>query len=301
MFCAAVFTPHRMKPSRSEFIPVRKLQYHIRHWGNDDAPALFMLHGWMDVSASFQFLVDALQRDWRVIAPDWRGFGLTENAPSGYWQPDYLADLEAILDRYAPAQAVNLLGHSLGANVAGIYAGVRPQRIAKLILLEGFGRPAMTPEEAPQRYATWLNELRSLPVLRPYGSQEAVAMRLQKNNPRLTRERAMFLAAHWATPDDNDNWILRADARHKLTNPVLYRIEEVLACWRAITAPVLWVEAENSELLSRFGTPDEIRTELDSRIAHLANATILKVPNAGHMVQHDQPEILAQAIESFLA
>lgn len=290
-----------MKTSRSEFLPIRNLRYHVRHWGDDDAPMLIMLHGWMDVSASFQFLVDALQRDWHVIAPDWRGFGLTENAPSGYWQPDYLADLEAILDRYAPAQPVNLLGHSLGANVAGIYAGVRPQRIAKLILLEGFGRPAMAAAEAPQRYATWLNELRTLPALRPYGSQEAVATRLQKNNPRLTRERAMFLAAHWAAPDSDGNWILRADARHKLTNPMLYRIEEVLACWRAITAPVLWVEAENSELLPRFGRPEEIRTELDSRIAHLANATILKVPNAGHMVQHDQPELLARAIEAFLA
>ncbi|HEY6773783.1 MAG TPA: alpha/beta hydrolase, partial [Oxalicibacterium sp.] len=226
---------------------------------------------------------------------------LTENAPSGYWQPDYLADLEAILDRYAPGQAVNLLGHSLGANVAGIYAGVRPQRIAKLVLLDGFGRPAMAAEEAPQRYATWLDELRSVPLLRPYRSQEAVAARLQKNNPRLTKERAMFLAAHWASPNENGIWALRADARHKLTNPVLYRIEEVLACWRAITAPVLWVEAEHSELLPRFGTPAEIRTELERRIAQLANATILKVPDAGHMVQHDQPEILARAIDTFLA
>lgn len=290
-----------MKTSRSEFLQIRNLRYHVRHWGDNDAPMLFMLHGWMDVSASFQFLVDALQRNRHVIAPDWRGFGLTENAPSDYWQPDYLADLEAILDRYASGQAVNLLGHSLGANVAGIYAGVRPQRIAKLVLLEGFGRPAMAAEEAPQRYATWLDELRSVPLLRPYRSQEAVAARLQKNNPRLTKERAMFLAAHWASPNESGNWTLRADARHKLTNPVLYRIEEVLACWRAITAPVLWVEAEHSELLPRFGTPDEIRTELGRRIAQLANATILKVPDAGHMVQHDQPEILARAIDTFLA
>ena len=53
-----------MKPSRSEFIPVRELTYHIRLWGDQSAPKLFMVHGWMDVSASFQFLVDALQRDW---------------------------------------------------------------------------------------------------------------------------------------------------------------------------------------------------------------------------------------------
>jgi pimeloyl-ACP methyl ester carboxylesterase len=68
-----------MKSSSSEFIPVRGLQYHVRHWGKDGAPKLFMMHGWMDVSASFQFVVDCLSRDWHVIAPDWRGFGLTQS------------------------------------------------------------------------------------------------------------------------------------------------------------------------------------------------------------------------------
>lgn len=290
-----------MKPSRSEFITVRNLRYHIRHWGSDDAPILFMLHGWMDVSASFQFLVDALQHDWHVIAPDWRGFGLTDFAESGYWHPDYLADLEAILQHYASQQPVNLLGHSLGANIAGIYAGVRPQRIARLILLEGFGMPTTRPGDAPKRYATWLDELQNPQGLRPYASQAGVAARLQKNNPRLSDARAMFLAAHWAAPDQNGNWSLLADPQHRLTNPTLYRVEEIMACWQAITAPVLWVEAKNSELVPRFGPPETARAEIDRRIAHIADATILMVDDAGHMLQHDQPEILAHAIEDFLA
>ena len=121
-----------MKPSRSEFIPVRELTYHIRLWGDQSAPKLFMVHGWMDVSASFQFLVDALQRDWCVIAPDWRGYGRTEKPRAdSYWFPDYLADLDAILRHYSPAAPVNLIGHSLGGNVACLYAGARPERISK--------------------------------------------------------------------------------------------------------------------------------------------------------------------------
>ncbi len=290
----------RMKPSRSEFITVRGLQYHIRHWGNDDAPMLFMLHGWMDVSATFQFLVDALRGDWHVIAPDWRGFGLTDFAGSGYWHPDYLADLDAILQHYSADRAVNLLGHSLGANVGGIYAGVRPERVGRLILLEGFGMPTTSPADAPGRYATWLGELQAPPVLRGYATQTDVATRLQRNNPRLSDARAAFLAGHWAAPDENGNWILRADPQHRLTNPTLYRVEEVMACWKAITAQVLWIEAKDSELLPRFGSNDSARAEIDRRIAHIANVAILMVDDAGHMVQHDQPEQLARAIEGFL-
>ena len=67
-----------MTPSRSRFLSIRGLRYHLREWGLEGAPKLFMLHGWMDVSASFQFVVDELAADWHVIAPDWRGFGQTE-------------------------------------------------------------------------------------------------------------------------------------------------------------------------------------------------------------------------------
>lgn len=288
-----------MKSSRSEWIPIRGLQYHIRHWGEPDAPILFMLHGWMDVSASFQFLVDHLQGGWHVIAPDWRGFGLTDHASGNYWFPDYLADLDAILQHYSPEQAVNLLGHSLGANVAGIYAGVRPQRIARLVLLEGFGMPATQASDAPARYANWLDELLEPPVLRTYGSSAEVARRLQKNNPRLNNERAAFLSVHWAAPDKDGRWELQADQAHRLSNPYLYRIEEVLACWRAITAPVLWVEGKQSELLARFGT--DPRAEIAKRIACIADASVLLLDDAGHMVQHDQPEAIAAAMEGFLA
>lgn len=75
-----------------------------------------LLHGWMDVGASYQFTVDALQRERRIIAPDWRGFGLTTGAPVDHYVfADYLADLDLLLDHYAPGEAVDLVGHSMGA------------------------------------------------------------------------------------------------------------------------------------------------------------------------------------------
>jgi len=297
----AAFLLPFMKPSRSEFLTVRGLRYHVRHWGRDGARLIVMLHGWMDVSASFQFLVDAFAQDWHVLAPDWRGFGHTDHAPGGYWHADYLADLDAILDHYSPDQPVNLLGHSLGANVAGIYAGVRPARVARLVDVEGFGMPATQPDQAPARYAEWLDALQAPPRLRSYPTLRDVAARLQKNNPRLADARAAFLAAHWAAQGEDGDWHLLADARHRLPSPTLYRVEEVLACWRAITAPVLWIEAKGSELVARLDAGQGARAEIDRRIANIRDVTILMVDDAGHMVHHDQPEILAAAIERFLA
>jgi pimeloyl-ACP methyl ester carboxylesterase len=169
------------KTSSSEFLPIRGLRAHIRQWGDPAAPRLFMLHGWMDVSASFQFVVDCLCAEWHVIAPDWRGFGLSERSGrDAYWYPDYLADLEAILLHYSPQEPVRLLGHSMGANVATMYAGIRPGRIARLINLEGFGLPDTRPDDAPAHYARWLDQLHTRPRLHDYATQQQVALRLQK-------------------------------------------------------------------------------------------------------------------------
>lgn len=290
-----------MKPSRSEFITIRGLRYHVRHWGSEDAPKLFMVHGWMDVAASFQFVVDCLQRDWHVIAPDWRGFGLTEsNGGDCYWFPDYLGDLDALLAHYSPHAPVNLLGHSMGGNVVCIYAGVRPQRVRRLINLEGFGLPATQPEQAPDRYAKWLDELREPPEMRPYASLAQVAARLRKNNPRLTDERAAFLASHWSAQNEQGRWAILADPAHKLGNPVLYRIEEVLACWKSIAAPVLWVEADDTNAWRWMGPKEHARIEIDRRIKFIPDVTTSLIEDAGHMLHHDQPEILATLIEDFL-
>ena len=291
-----------MKPSRSEFLTVRGLRTHVRHWGREGAPKIFMVHGWMDVAASFQFVVDCLKGDWHVIAPDWRGFGLSERSHSDtYWFPDYVADLDTILDHYSPGRPVNLLGHSMGGNVVGIYAGARPERVRRLINLEGFGMPATKPEQSPRRYAKWLDELREAPTLRAYPSRAAVAARLQKTNPRLSDQRAAFLAQHWSAANEAGEWEILGDPAHKKPSPLLYHVDEVMACWRAITAPVLWVEAEDTNMWQWMGPKAEARIEIDRRLGHLARVTTRMMPDAGHMLHHDRPEALAQMIEEFLA
>ncbi len=286
-----------MKPSTSQFHHIRNLRYHLRCWGNANAPKIFLLHGWMDVSASFQFLVDSFARDWCVIAPDWRGFGLTEWARDGYWFPDYYADLDAILNIYQPDAPVNLIGHSMGGNVACTYAGVRPQRVAKLISLEGFGASRTAPSEAPKRYARWLEQLAAPPAFKPYASFDAVAARMQKSNPRLTTARAQFLAQHWAQQNAAGEVVLRSDPAHKIVNPVLSRIEELLACWRRTTAPVLWLRGDAS---SAPGWRSDDTSQFDERKAAFTHLTESVIADCGHMLHHDQPQKMASAIEDFL-
>lgn len=286
-----------MTPSRSSFLDIRGIRHHLRAWGDPGAPLLVLLHGWMDVSASFQFLVDALTHPWCVVAPDWRGFGLSGRNPDAYWFPDYVADLDALLEHLSPGAPVSLAGHSLGGNVACIYAGVRPQRVRKVATLEGFGIPRTEPAQAPARCAQWLDELQRPPETRRYPSFEALARRLHKHNHRLSTERALFVARHWARETGSGEVELLGHGAHKLVNPILYRIEESVACWRSISAPVLWMEGADSDIRAWINDTPQQWAARKASFAHLREVVI---PGAGHMVHHDQPEAVAAALEEFL-
>ena len=303
--------------SRSEFVPIRGLNYHVQLWESapaaSAAPPLVLLHGWMDVAASYQFMVDALSSAFAegrtIIAPDWRGFGQTAHTHPGgkvdnYWSPDYLADVDFLLDHYCGAQAIDLVGHSMGGNVAMIYAGVRPERIRKLVNLEGFGLAATEPMQAPGRYAKWMDELKRLHRgeldLLPYDAVGGVARRLMKTNPRLSLDKANWLASHWSGPDADGKWRILGDPAHKITNANIYRAEETLAIYRCITAPVLAVEASDDSL-SNWHQGKYTLADYHERLKQVPDATVAVIEDAGHMLHHDQPEALARLIEGFLA
>jgi pimeloyl-ACP methyl ester carboxylesterase len=287
-----------MKTSFSNYLTIRGLRYHVRTWGERDRPHLFLLHGWMDVSASFQFLVNEFSREWHVVAPDWRGFGLTEWAREGYWFPDYYADLEGMLNAYQPNAPVLLVGHSMGGNIAATYAGLRPERVAKLVTLEGIGMARMISETAPKRLCDWLDAQIEPPRFAPYESFDALAARLKRNNPRLGDERAQFLARHWGRETEAGNVELRSDPRHKAVNPYLFRIDEALACWRRITAPTLLVSGKDSHIPRWLKDRPE---ELAERKAAFRDLKEAELEDCGHMMHHDQPARLAQLIEAFLS
>ena len=288
-----------MKACHSEFVQQRGRRLHVRIWGSESAPLLVLLHGWCDVSASFQFVVDALERDWRVLAPDWRGFGLSEWNRDVYWFPDYIADLDGLLMHYSPQSPVRLVGHSLGGNAACLYAGIRPARVAGVVNLEGLGLRPYVPDEAPGRYANWLDQLRDVPSFRSYPDRAAFAARLQKENPRLSDDKAQFLAECMGEDDGAGGIHLAADPFHRGVNPIIYRVEEAKAIWRQVTAPVLWVTAADSFLFKQMFAVDS--EDYRSRIACFTNVREVVLRECGHNLHHDQPRQVAGLVEEFFA
>jgi pimeloyl-ACP methyl ester carboxylesterase len=296
-----------IQPLRSTTLAVRHLTYHVNQWGLDDhgRPPLVLLHGWMDVGASYQFMVDALQQQRRILAPDWRGFGRTQAPRTDHYQfADYLADLDLLLDHFAPGQPVDLVGHSMGGNVAMMYAGVRPARIRRLVNLEGFGLPATRPAQAPTRYAQWMDEVKQLHrgeiSLKTYDNAQGVAQRLMKTNPRLSQDKAEWLAQHWASPNAHGQWEILGDPAHKIASAQLFRADEVLALYERITAPVLSVEA-SGDSLSQWWKGKYSLADYHERLTHVPDCRVAVVQEAGHMLHHDQPEAVARLLEEFLA
>jgi pimeloyl-ACP methyl ester carboxylesterase len=273
---------------------LRGVRHHLTVWHGEDPPVV-LLHGFMDCGATYQFVVDGLATGRTVIAPDWRGFGRSAWAPEGYWFPQYFADLEALLDAYA-LDSADLVGHSMGGNIALAYAGVRPDRVRSVVTLEGFGLSGTPPDTAPGRYGEWLDQLRQPEASTVFPSLTVLAEVLRKRNPRLTPGRASFVAQAWAESLDDGRARLRFDPAHKRVNPVLYRREEAEACWRRIVAPVAYVAGAESDFLARLhgaGDPERMRALVPQLEPHV-------VAGAGHMLHHDQPERVAAIIDAFL-
>jgi pimeloyl-ACP methyl ester carboxylesterase len=282
--------------ARHEYLEIRGLRHRITRWGPPTDDPIVLLHGFLDNAATFQFLVDALPPDWSFAAPDWRGFGGTTGTQQPYWFPDYFGDLEALLDALVPHCRARVIGHSMGGNIALLYAGIRPQRLRWAVSLEGFGLPRTQSDQAPARYAQWLDQLREerKPAIYPDLARLETTLRLR--NPRLTAERAGFIARVWTHPVDG-GYQLAADPWHRLVNPSLYRRDEAEACWRQVEIPVLLVLAGKSEYLPSLGE-DGSEARFRALLRHL---TLHTLPEVGHMLHHEDPGAVAALIRDFAA
>lgn len=280
--------------ARSRMIPVRGLRYHVRTWGDDAWPAIVCCHGWLDTGGSWQFVARALAGRYRIIAPDWRGFGYTSWAGDHYWFQDYVADLDILLDALSPDAPVRLVGHSMGAQATSLFAGVRPDRVARLVLMDDLSVPNMEADLAPKRLAGWLDAMRDPPAQKTYDSFQDLAARVAKRNSRLNAARALAIAHAWGRQRADGRVELLADPRHRMRGPTLYKAAESKAVWRQVTAPVLFLDAADSPFQHMAG-----EDEMAERRACFANGRRQVVADAGHMLHHDQPDAVADAIATF--
>lgn len=278
-------------------LAVRGLDYHIQEWGDPNNPSLFLLHGWMDCGASFKFVAECLQDDFHVVAPDLRGFGNTQHA-NGYWFPDYFADLEVILNHYAPARPVNLLGHSMGGNIVLHYAGIQPERVRKVMSLESLGAVDTKPEDAVDRYRRWLREIGSDEPSRIYPNEMMFRNSLRKGNPALNEDMITELVELWGERiDDSGAMRLKHDHAHRYTNPVRYNFSDTLAIWREIRARVGIVMAQQSRMYHHFQSIGRIAQARE--LLAVADADYTVIEESAHMLHLEQPQATAQAIRAF--
>lgn len=270
------------------------LSHHVVRWGRTDAPAVVLCHGFLDLAWSWDAVARRLARSgYQAIAFDWRGHGETEWIGRGgyYHFPDYVRDLDELLPQWSPEPVV-LVGHSMGGTACAMYAGTRPQRIRRLVLVEGLGPPAHSADYTPDKYEAWLRTLArpSGRTHRPLASVAQALERMRIQNPHLPDELGTFLAEKATRPANEGGRVWRFDPMHRTTSPMPFQPELFATFTRRIEAPTLIVMAEHGHRL-----PDET-----SRAETIANRHVEEVPGVGHMIHWFAPEALADAMIRFV-
>ncbi|GAB3681338.1 alpha/beta fold hydrolase [Salinisphaera aquimarina] len=279
------------------------LRYAVREAGPADGTPIVLLHGLLDTGASFAALVDAIDArvpgHYRFIVPDWRGHGQTQSIDNTYWFPEYLVDLERLIDNVVGAadQRVILVGHSMGGQVASQYAGVRPHRVSHLVTLDSLNVPDADTAETARRYRRWLDAQASPPIERVYDDTAAIAQRIGKRYPELDDNELATLAERWSeSVDDTERRRMNHDVWHRATAAYGFRADEAMALWREVSAAVLCIDAAGS--MMRFVIDDE---EMARRRACFTTVEHVVLERCGHMLHIQRPEALADAICAFLS
>lgn len=282
--------------ARSWNLDVRGLS--LRVWELGDAepaperPPTVCLHGFLDQGLTFSRMVG--DRPGRWVAPDQRGFGGSGHVQSASWYhfPDHVADLDALLEAVSPDAPVDLVGHSMGGTVSVLYAAVRPERVRRLVVLDGLG-PLQPPGDEPVgRLRQYLEGLRRPHRHRPVETLGAAVARMQRVNPTLTDAHAILLASTGTQEDPQGHGLVWThDPRHRVRAPSTLRPAELEPFLRAIQAPTLVIWARDSFY------PQAVR---DQRVAWLARGQSTELP-ASHMLTTECPDEVGDLTEAFLS
>ena len=284
---------------RHSFIDAQGLRIHCLEWGHFDGEPLILVHGYLDLADSWRAFVAALetgQPNLRVIAPDCRGHGDSGWIGAGgyYHFPDYVFDLDCVVRAHS-LDSFTLIGHSMGGTISLLYAGTFPERVKKLVLIEGIGPVGMTFSDAPLKMEKWITELheRGRRHFREYTSLVAGASQLRQTNPRLSENTALEIARAAMKQNDRGKWIWKFDPLHRTTAPQPFYTAQALEFLRRIQCPVLLIDGEQSRQTRR--------TDKQERYEAIANHQRVTINGAGHMVHQDNPDQLADVVRDFIS
>jgi pimeloyl-ACP methyl ester carboxylesterase len=276
----------------------QRLRLHYVDWGNPTAPPLILVHGGRDHCRNWDWVARELRSEFHIIAPDLRGHGDSAPSPSGdYSMSAFLYDLAQLIhgQKLAP---VRIIAHSLGGAIALRYAGVYPELVEKLVVIEGLGpSPAMIAERGArgpaERYRTWIQAERDLAARLPrrYATIEEALSRMQAENRHLTDDQARYLTIHGMAQNEDGTFSWKFDNYVRSFAPVDLTPKQTWALWSEITCPTLLINGKES------WASDPVS---DGRFAHFHNARAVAFEAAGHWVHHDRLADFVHEVRGFL-
>lgn len=292
-------TPYEIIGPASSYYVSQRLKLHYVDWGNEDAPPLLLVHGGKDHARSWDWVARELRKDWHVIAPDLRGHGDSAWAFGGHYTiHEFTLDLAQLVETLDLAP-VAIVAHSLGGAVALNHASVYPERVARLVAIEGLGPPPQMIEarmKIPpwQRIDEWIEQVRGLSARQPrrYPSIDAAAARMQEENPFLSPEQAHHLTVHGVARNEDGTFSWKFDNYTRAFYPQSWDPDERKQLWSRITCPTLLVRGTES------WASDPLE---DGRIEAFRNAQSVNVEGAGHWVHHDRLDEFLRIVRDFLA
>jgi pimeloyl-ACP methyl ester carboxylesterase len=279
----------------SHFFYSDRLKLQFWDYGQDGKPSLVLVHGGLDHARNWDWVARSLREHYHVYALDLRGHGNSEWAHGGiYSLAEHVLDLSALLDIINDFP-IRLVGHSLGGMIVLHYSGVYPERMRKAVSIEGLGAPAERRVQGPasEQLRNWIESVRKMEKRTPktYPNLDAAVARMKEANPKLPDEVARHLTLHGTNWESDGSLVWKFDNFARLFAPYGHRIEETVEVFGKITCPVLLFWG----LQSFFPVP-----ESDPRRKAIRDARIVRVPDAGHWLHHDQLDIFLREATAFL-
>ena len=284
-------------PTSQTFVSQR-LRLNYLDWGNPEKPLLMLVHGGRDHARSWDWVAEQLREDWHVVAFDHRGHGDSDWVSDGnYNVQDMVYDLAQLVHQLGDDE-VTIVSHSMGGNVALRYAGTFPDKVRKIVAIEGLGPSPKRQEEMradpyPQRMAEWIEKKRAAAARTPrkYDSIKAAFARMIEENSYLTEAQARHLTLHGVTRNEDGTYSWKFDPHLNVWHVEDVADEFLHQTWAAITAPTLLLYGADSWASNPQG---------DGRLEHFENAKVIEFENAGHWLHHDQFDRFMQTLRDFL-